>query len=121
MTQAMSPVPTNNNDPEAVLVIATAGSEAEAVQLARAAVERQLAACVQIMPIRSVYVWQAQIHDEPELLLLFKTRRAQYPALEACIREQHSYDVPEILMLPVQAGLPAYLAWLAQQTGGTPQ
>lgn len=118
MTQSVPTMP-NNNDHDAVLVIATAGSEAEAVHLARTTVERQLAACVQLLPIRSIYMWQGQLHDDPELLLLFKTRRALYAALEACIREQHSYDVPEILMLPVQAGLPAYLAWLVEQTGGT--
>lgn len=94
------------------VVLTTAPNEDEARALARLLVEQQLAACVQLLPIHSVYQWEGAIQQEPEVLLLAKTRRSRYAEVEACIRSHHSYTVPEILQLPVEQGLPAYLAWL---------
>lgn len=110
---------TTATPPDAAVVLATAGSEDEATLLARTALQRNLAACVQVYPIRSFYMWQGAMQDDAEYLLLFKTRRSNYAQLEACIRETHSYEVPEIVLLPIEQGLPAYLAWLHEHTGGS--
>ena len=93
---------------------ATANRE-EAERLAAALVERRLAACVQILgPIRSVYRWQGNVDQADEWLCLIKTTRERYAAVEAAIRELHSYDFPEIIATPIVAGSDGYLAWLAE-------
>lgn len=108
----------DNKDAEAFcLVMTSVATEAEAAELARAVVQARLAACVQLQAIRSFYVWQGEACDEPECLLLIKTRSALYPALEVFIRERHRYEVPEIVRLPITAGSAAYLGWVAAQTG----
>lgn len=99
-----------------VTVLTTVATEAVAKALARALVERKLAACVQRLQISSCYAWDGAIRDEPEILLLIKTRRALYPPLEAAIRELHAYTTPEIIALPVVAGSQPYLDWLAETT-----
>lgn len=98
------------------LVMTSVATEAEATELARAVVQARLAACVQLQAIRSFYVWQGEACDEPETLLLIKTRAVLYPALEAFIRARHRYEVPEIVQLPITAGSTPYLGWLAAQT-----
>ncbi len=103
-------------DSEYCMAMTTIDDEAAATQLARQIVERKLGACVQILTIRSVFAWQGEVDEAPELLLLVKTRRARYEELEAYIREQHSYDVPEILQVPIVRGLAAYLAWMDEST-----
>lgn len=103
----------------ALVVLVATGSQDEARTIARAAVERHLAGCAQLMPIESVYMWEGAVQQDAEYLVLLKTREPAYPALEQAIRELHSYDVPEILALPVVGGLPAYLSWLAGVVGDT--
>lgn len=98
------------------LVMTSVAKESEGAALAQALVQARLAACVQLLPIRSFYIWQAKACDEPEHLLLIKTRNELYTALEAFIRERHAYEVPEILRLPITAGSAAYLAWVRAQT-----
>jgi periplasmic divalent cation tolerance protein len=99
---------------DAIVVLTTTGSQEEAAKIAQALVERQLAACVQITgPITSVYRWQEKIENSLEWLCVIKSSRANYAALEAAIRELHSYEVPEIIALPVQSGSADYLSWLA--------
>ncbi|WP_225785313.1 divalent-cation tolerance protein CutA [Xenophilus sp. Marseille-Q4582] len=100
----------------ACLVLTTAGTEDEADQLATAIVEARLAACVQIQRVRSIYQWQGETRTEPEWQLSMKTRTGRYVALEAFIRERHSYEVPEIVQLPITAGSADYLRWVAQGT-----
>lgn len=97
-------------------VMTTTGSESEADQLARVLVSEQLAACVQILPITSYYTWQASLHRDPEWLLLVKTRSDLYPQIEAIILKHHSYEVPEIIQLPVKRGHQAYLQWVDEVT-----
>ncbi len=97
------------------IVLVTAATETEAKELALALVQAQLAACVSLFPIQSVYTWQGQVEQTQEWQLLIKTHLAKFPALEAKIREIHSYEVPEILALPIQQGSAAYLNWLATQ------
>lgn len=94
------------------IVLTTTATEQEAVSLARGIVGSSLAACVQIQPIRSVYRWQGGIHDESEWRLVLKTTQDRYAELERYIREHHSYQIPQIVQLPITAGLPEYLAWI---------
>lgn len=101
--------------PEFLQIATTAGSREEADRIATTLVYQRLAACVQIIgPIRSVYRWQGQIEHGEEWLCQIKTTREQYGAIEAAIREIHSYDCPEIIATPIVAGSAAYLQWLAE-------
>ncbi|TJZ75515.1 divalent-cation tolerance protein CutA [Chitiniphilus eburneus] len=87
--------------------------------LARGLVEEGLAACVnQLAPVQSVYRWQGRTEIAAEVPLLIKTTRARYPALQAWLEARHPYDLPEIIALPVVAGLPAYLRWVGDATSG---
>ena len=93
----------------------TTGSEEEAERISAALVERRLAACVQVIgPISSTYRWQGKVESSREWLCLAKAEASGYAALEAAIRELHSYDEPEIVATPIVAGSQGYLAWLAQ-------
>jgi periplasmic divalent cation tolerance protein len=96
-----------------IQVITTVGSQDEAARIARVLVERRLAACVQVSgPITSVYRWQGKIETSDEWTCTAKTSSGLYAAVEGVIRELHSYEVPEILAVPIAAGSAAYLAWL---------
>ena len=95
------------------IVTTTLGGADAARLMARALVEARLAACVQIMPIASVYRWEGAIEEAPEQLLLCKIMAADFPAVEAAIRARHGYDVPEIVMSPIVAGHAPYLDWIA--------
>ena len=107
--------------PEFVIVYVTAGSPAEADRVARALVEERLAACVsRIGPIQSVYRWEGKLEQSEEQLLIIKTPKEFFAALEKRVRELHSYAVPEIVALPIVDGSQDYLRWLGEQaTGGT--
>ncbi len=98
---------------DALVVITTAETLADGERLARLLVEAELAACVQVLPqITSVYRWRGKVEQTGETLLLIKTTRAVYPELEAAIKQNHSYQTPEIIALPVEAGSVEYLNWL---------
>jgi periplasmic divalent cation tolerance protein len=104
---------------EFIVVYVTAGSPVEGDRLARALVEERLAACVnRIAPVQSVYRWDGKVEQSEEQLLIIKTQRELFTALEKRVRELHSYAVPEIVALPIIAGSEAYLRWLADQTTG---
>ena len=96
------------------MVSTTVGSETEARAMARALVEARLAACVQIMPVASVYRWEGKIEEAAEHLLLCKIATADFAAVEAAIRVRHGYDVPEIVITGIAEGSAAYLAWLGE-------
>ena len=99
-----------------VVVFVTAGSPAEGDRLARSLVEERLAACVnRAAPIQSVYRWQGKVEQSEEELLIIKTRKSLFAALETRIRELHSYSVPEIIALPIVDGSEGYLRWLGEQ------
>jgi len=101
-----------------LLIYCTCPNRAMAERIAEALVADRLAACVNIVPgITSIYCWQGEVQHDSELLLLIKTRGECYPALEARIRELHSYDVPEIIAVPIQRGSESYLAWLDASVG----
>jgi periplasmic divalent cation tolerance protein len=101
-----------------IVVLVTVPSAQVAEQIAVRLVERKLAACVSILPaVQSVYRWEGKVHQETELLLLVKTRLALFEDhLLPAITEIHPYKVPEIIALPIQAGLPNYLEWINQET-----
>ena len=95
------------------IVLSTAGSQDEAAKIARELVERGLAACVSRVPgLISVYRWQGAVEETSEVLLLIKTSAERLAQLETALRELHSYEVPEFLVLPVPTGSDAYLDWL---------
>jgi periplasmic divalent cation tolerance protein len=99
----------------AIIVITTTESEDEAKQIARGLVEERLAACVQIGgPITSIYRWEGAVEEAAEYLCLIKTRADLYDQVEAAIRDRHSYELPEIIAVPVERGSEAYLDWLNQ-------
>ena len=98
------------------VALTTTSDPEEANQLASRLVAERLAACVQIIQITSQYVWEGRAHQEPEFLLLIKSRRSAYAAIETFLRSHHSYTTPEILWLPVEAGLEDYLNWMRENT-----
>ena len=96
-----------------IQVTTTIDSQEAARELARSAVEARLAACAQISgPIESVYRWQSQVEQAQEWVVVFKTRALGYPGLEAHIKANHPYDVPEIVATPISEGSPDYLSWV---------
>ncbi len=105
-----------------VVIFVTVGSATEGDRLACALVEEKLAACVNRLPaVHSVFRWEGKLEQSAEELLLIKTRKALFPALEKRVRELHSYAVPEVIALPVVAGSEPYLHWLSEQTMGEGQ
>ena len=101
---------------DVVIVLTTTDDAADARRLAAIAVEDGLAACVQISAITSVYRWEGEVHDEAELQLWCKTTMTRASALTARLVEAHSYDVPEVLVVPVDGGHGPYLDWVVDQT-----
>jgi periplasmic divalent cation tolerance protein len=96
-----------------ILVLCTCGSAEEAEKIARHLVDRRLAACVNVLPgVRSYYRWQGAIESSAEHLLLIKSSADLFTELEETIRARHSYEVPEVVALPISAGSEKYLAWL---------
>lgn len=103
---------------DALVVITTTETLADGQRLANLLVEAGLAACVQILPqIASVYRWQGKVEQAAETLLLIKTTRTVYPELETAIKQNHSYETPEIVALPVETGSIEYLDWLMASVG----
>lgn len=96
------------------LMFCTTGSRDEAERIAAALVENRLAACVQIVPIESVYRWDGALRHDAELLLSIKTLASRAKEVEACIKRLHSYGVPEITMVDVTGGSSEYLAWVKE-------
>lgn len=110
-----------NGDTGVVVVACTFPEPEVARQIGTLLVERQLAACVNLLPgAESIYAWQGEVHRDSEVLALIKTTAAGYPALQAALLELHPYDVPEVIALPLAAGAPAYLDWVAAQCPGGP-
>lgn len=102
---------------DALVVLTTVATADEAVTLIRTLLERRLIACGTLIPgARSLYRWDGKVADEQEVVILLKTRAARLEALEVAFGELHPYKVPELLALPVSAGLSKYLAWINQET-----
>lgn len=101
---------------EVVVVLCTFPDFEKARQIGAVLIERQVAACINIMPgVTSIYRWKGEIEEESEVLGVIKTTAEAYPALEAAILELHPYDTPEVLALPVGQGAGKYLEWVAGQ------
>jgi periplasmic divalent cation tolerance protein len=96
------------------LVLVTCSSSAEAHRIAQAVVEARLAACVNILPgaVTSIYRWKGKVESSRERLLFIKTSRKRLAKLQAAVERLHSYDVPEFIALPIDAGSSKYLAWM---------
>jgi len=105
-----------NSSNKYVLVISTTDSIEESKKLARLAVEKKLAACVQSMPISSTYWWKDKVEESNEFLLLFKTTKASAGKLRTFIETEHSYDIPEVIEIPITSGSDAYLQWMSAHT-----
>ncbi len=104
---------------EVLVVLTTVPDAATAERLAARLVADRLAACVNVLaPVRSVYRWKGTVETAAEVPLLVKTTRERYAALEDALRALHPYELPEIVALPVAAGLEAYLAWVAEEIRG---
>ena len=102
---------------DAVVVLTTVATESEAVALVRELLNRRLVACGTMLPgARSLYRWEDRVADEPEVVVLLKTRAERVSALEAAFAELHPYKVPELLALPVSAGMEQYLGWIGRET-----
>jgi periplasmic divalent cation tolerance protein len=103
------------------VVLVTASSQTEAEAIAHALLQAKLAACINLLPIRSIYTWNGTVHNEAEYQLVIKTDLRLFAQLETKIREVHSYEVPEIIGLPIVAGSSSYLGWISQQISSPPQ
>jgi periplasmic divalent cation tolerance protein len=100
-----------------LLVLTNLPDRAAAENLADALIAGRTAACVNILsPCRSVYRWKGAVQHDEEHPLLIKTTAERYPALEAAIRAGHPYELPEIIAVPIERGLPGYLGWVADET-----
>jgi len=118
VTQAIGEETTAPQDVLAVLC--TCPDAAVAQRLAGGLVGGGLAACVNVLPeIRSLYRWQGETCDEAEVLMIIKTTRGVYPALERWLRANHPYELPEVLALNVETGSEAYLGWVAAGVTGS--
>ena len=103
------------------VVMSSVGSQEEASLIARALVERHLAACANVVSgVVSTYRWKGQVETEPEWLLIVKTRVDRFEAVRLAIRELHSYELPEIVMIEMRDADPTYLAWIDDSLAGKP-
>jgi len=101
------------------IVLTTVGTNAAAEKLAQELVQRRLAACVNIVgPIRSIYRWRGEVHNDQEFLLLIKTTAEGAAELRATLKEVHPYELPECVELTIDSGSEEYLAWLAAEASG---
>ena len=101
-----------------IVVLSTASSAAEAETIARRLVDERLAACVNVVTgVRSFYRWKGKIEDSSEWLLVIKSSRGRFEELRAALEKLHSYDVPEVIALPVVEGTKNYLNWMEGELG----
>lgn len=102
---------------EAILVMVTASSEKEAASIGKILVQERLTACANIIPgMRSLYVWEGNLCDEGEVLIIMKSRRSCFPKIIERVKQLHSYAVPEIIALPILDGSQEYLSWIDAST-----
>jgi len=95
------------------MVLTTVNSQQVKQNIINHLLEKRLAACIQVMPIESHYVWQEKICQDSEQLLIIKTESCRYPEIESAISELHDYDVPQIVQVPINNGFNPYLSWIS--------
>ena len=101
-----------------IVVLSTCASEDEALRIAEELIRRRLAACVNLLPrVRSIYHWKGAVEEQEEILMIIKTARSQFERLRTELSQLHSYEVPEIIALPIVDGAPSYLEWIDRETG----
>lgn len=104
---------------QAILVVTTVGTEEEANLLAQELVERRHSCCVNILPVhRSIYRWQGKICTDSEFMLIIKAMESEYAAIEAAVKELHSYELPEILAFDIKQGEEGFLHWIHACSSG---
>jgi periplasmic divalent cation tolerance protein len=102
---------------DVVVVLISWPAERDPDALARPLVERNLAACVNVLAeMRSIYKWEGRVNDDAERLMLLKTTRGRLRDVEALVREVHPYELPEFIVVPVEGGSEAYLRWVRERT-----
>jgi len=102
---------------QVLVVLVTVVNQEEAVRIGKRMVNAKLAACVNILPaIQSIYRWKGKVVKAEEVLLLLKSTKPRYRALEKAIKTMHSYNTPEIIALPVKEGLDRYIGWVCSET-----
>ncbi|MFH2138958.1 MAG: divalent-cation tolerance protein CutA [Candidatus Omnitrophota bacterium] len=99
-----------------IIVFVTASSAEEAGKLSKALIDHKLAACVNTAPVASVFTWQGKTEKAEEILMIIKTRADLFEKLETLVKKEHSYDVPEIIAIPIFAGSKDYLDWIDEST-----
>ena len=100
------------------IILTTCPNNEEANTLASKLINKKLAACVQLSSITSYYTWKGDIHTDPEIRLLIKTRARLYESVEQFIKQHHSYEVPQIVQIPIMDGSAEYLDWIDENTPG---
>ena len=98
------------------IVSSTFTDETDATKVINAVLEKKLAACAQVINIHSHYTWKGKVCHEPEVLVLFKTQWKLYDLLESKIKDMHPYEIPEIIAVDIEKGLPDYLNWIVKVT-----
>ena len=103
-----------------IVLLVTCSSASEARKIARSLVKRRLAACVNVLgtPVESIYWWKGKVESAKERVLVIKTSRSRFVAVQDEVRRLHGYDVPEIIGLPIVAGSRDYLSWIAESVRG---
>lgn len=102
-----------------IVILVTAKDEAQANKIAERLVEEKLIACANIVPgVQSIFRWQGKTDRAQEVLLVLKSRRRHFPAIIKTVKALHSYDVPEVIALPIVEGNKDYLSWISESTGG---
>jgi periplasmic divalent cation tolerance protein len=111
-------ISTTEGDMDKIIQIITTADDKRIIEkIGRDLVERKLVACAQILgPIQSIYRWKGAVEDASEWLLLMKSKASLYPAIEEEIRQQHPYELPEIIAINIDEGLADYLGWVAGET-----
>ena len=104
---------------DSIVIFVTSGSSKEALKIGKTLVEDELVACANIIPqVRSIFHWKGEICDESEILLIMKSKAALFEKIVERVIELHSYEVPEIISLPILSGSKDYLHWIAEVTKG---
>ncbi|CAM3802868.1 divalent-cation tolerance protein CutA [Vibrio aquimaris] len=106
----------NRMKEELCIVLTTTDCQKTVQTIIEAALERELSACIQTLPIQSSYKWEGKLHQDSETLLIFKTQKVCYKKLEDLISSLHNYEVPEVIQLSISEGFSPYLTWLKEST-----